>query len=117
MDYYMDITSLVAKLRELDAEATSGPWRNGVWRGQCHKNHIHAGKSSIYDPCKYEYEFVCEQPEHKRIICAGCPENPIELIGWGGYGPILNEANARAIAELRTLLPQIISALDGLAKG
>jgi hypothetical protein len=102
----MDRTELIGLLTELDKRATPGPWMNGSWRGQCHKEHPHHGRGGD-DPCKYDYTMMRGDDQDREVSLDGART----LIGHDEYDYVLRLDDARLIAELRTLLPDIITAL------
>jgi hypothetical protein len=77
---------------------TPGPWFVGDWSGQCHIDHRHGNGD-----CKYDYA-ISHGDEWDRCVSAGSPGNPITLIGWNDYGPILSAADARLIAAAPAML-------------
>jgi hypothetical protein len=96
---------LVGRLTELDKRATPGPWLNGAWSGRCHKDHRHRGPQEP-DPCCYEYTLGHEDEKDREVSL----ENYCTLIS----DKDIRLDDARLIAEVRTLLPDIIAALRGI---
>ena len=95
----------LAELRALAAAATPGPWRRGVWRGQCHvEDHVpmYHGTTS---PCVYDFTFDADVSNQ-----IAPPKGNHFLFDERG----LNEQDAAFIAASRTAIPELLDEIQEL---
>jgi hypothetical protein len=103
VDEYM--TDLRERLRVIHEQATPGPWEHGVVRDKTTAEHVDHLRESLEKGGQtgaYNLHGIYLQGDEK-------------IIATSGNGPT-SATNADAIATLRTLLPDILTALEELEK-
>lgn len=86
-----DTAALIAEVKELDAAATPGPWEADV--------------------CDGIFQHWSVQPEVDNVVSVVAMEGKDS---WGGcdHRLLYSEADAKFMAESRSLLPQLVGALE-----